>query len=157
MTPMRRNRARALTACVLAAAAAAWALAGCGGEEGAPPRPAIEARLAADLAARSEAVASALESGDVCTAAVRADELVAAVDDAVARGRIPHALRERLTTTAIGLQNEVNCPPAPAPAPTTVEEQKDEGDEDGGRGKAGGERGKGEAKKEEEKKDRGDD
>jgi hypothetical protein len=140
MTPRettRQTRARATgRACAAAALLAALSVAGCGGEDAPPPRPALEARLAEDLAVRSDAVASALESGDVCTAAVRADELVAAVDDAVARGRIPSALRERLTTAAVGLQNEVNCPPPPAP--TTVEEPDVEED-----GKRGRKRGKG--------------
>jgi hypothetical protein len=139
MTPKttKHTRARAHRACLAALFVAASAVAGCGGgDDGAPPRPAIEARLAEELAARSDAVATALESGDVCTAAVRADELVAAVNDAAARGRIPRALQDRLTTAAIGLQNEVNCPPPPAP--TTVEEPEDEAD-----GQRGRKRGKG--------------
>jgi hypothetical protein len=132
-----KTRPRAPSAFLAALLVAALAVVGCGGgddDAGAPPRPAIEPRLAADLAAQSDAVATALESGDICTAAVRADELVAAVNDAAARGRIPRALRDRLTTAAIGLQNEVNCPPPPAP--TTVEEPEDE--EDGQRGKKRG-------------------
>jgi hypothetical protein len=135
----RHTRARAPRAFLAALVVAALAVAGCGGGDdgdGARPRPAIEARLAADLAAQSDAVANALESGDVCTAAVRADELVAAVNDAVARGRVPRTFEDRLTSAAIGLQNEVNCPPPPAP--TTVEEPEDEGD-----GKRGRKRGKG--------------
>jgi hypothetical protein len=138
MTPTattKQTRARAPAACLAALFVAVLALAGCGGDDdGTPPRPAIEARLAQDLAARSDAVANALDAGDVCTAAVRADELVAAANDAVARGRIPRGLRDRLISAAIGLQNEVNCPP-PA-APTTVEAPEDE--EDGQRGRKRG-------------------
>jgi hypothetical protein len=58
------------------------------------------------------------------------------VKDAVARGRVPRTLQDRLTSAAIGLQNEVNCPPPPAT--TTVEEPEDEAD-----GKGGKKRGKG--------------
>ena len=103
---------------------------GCGGsgEESSPPRPTIAAGVADDLAARSEAVANALDAGDVCLAAVRADELQTATIEAIQSGRIPPAFREDLQATATSLVNEVNCPPPPPPPPPTTTDSEDDDD-----------------------------
>lgn len=87
-------------------------LAACGGgdDEAAPQAPAIPQALAEDLASQAEAIADTLEAGDECGAAHQADDLVAAVDVAVAEGRIPSELQDSLTETAVGLQDRINCP-----------------------------------------------
>jgi hypothetical protein len=88
----------------------AIALAGCGhstktsAQEPALPRP-----VANDLAGKSDQIAEALDSGDVCGAATLADRLKDAVDAAVSSGRVPPAFHDELEQTATELQNEVNC------------------------------------------------
>jgi hypothetical protein len=133
-------------------AAAALALAGCGGDGGEPvettARPTLPRSVAEDLAARSDAVADALDAGDVCTAAVRADELLGATVAAINRGDVPTVFQEDLTARANELVNSVNCPP-PAPPPTTTEEDAGGGDDGRGKGRN--------KKKEKDKKDKKDD
>jgi hypothetical protein len=111
----------------LAALACLLAAGGCGGEsgadDGARDAPSIPAGVAGDLAERSDAIAATLEAGDVCGAAQQADELKAAVAEAVAAGRVPAAFRAELEATAEELVNEINCPP---PA-EEEEEQQGEG------------------------------
>jgi hypothetical protein len=117
--------------------AAVLAAAGCGGAERSaettpPPRPTLPRSVADDLAARSDAIADALDAGDVCTAAVRADELNGATIAAINNGQVPDEFQEDLQARANELVNTVNCPPPP----TTTEEKKDEGEGKGrGRGK----------------------
>ena len=120
-------------------------LAGCGGESAAPPppQPKIQRATAEQLAARSDAIADALDAGDVCTAAVRADELQDAVIEAINAGAVPPALQEELQSRANELVNTVNCPPPPAETETDEEE-----DEDDGKGKGKG-KGKGNSDEEE--------
>jgi hypothetical protein len=131
--------------------AAVLAAAGCGGAERAtettPPRPTIPREVADDLAARSEAIAEALDAGDVCTAAVRADELNHATIGAINEGKVPRAFQEDLQARANELVNTINCPPPP----TTTEEDDKGGEGKGGEGKAGGDKGK--DKKDENKGD----
>jgi hypothetical protein len=101
-------------------------VAGCGGGGGdtaPPPGPAIERATAARLASTSDAIADALDGGDVCGAAGLADDLNGQVIDAINAGRIPPAFQEDLQARANELVNTVNCPP-----PTT--EEPAEGDED---------------------------
>jgi hypothetical protein len=62
-----------------------------------------------DLAAKSDQIADALDSGDVCGAASLADRLKDAVDAVVSNGRVPPAFQDELEQTATELQNEVNC------------------------------------------------
>jgi len=118
------------------------AVAGCGGGGGdtaPPPGPAIERATAERLASTSDAIADALDEGDVCGAAGLADELNGQVIDAINAGRIPPAFQEDLQARANELVNSVNCPP-----PTT--EEPAEGDEDSKEKKK-------EEKKEEKKSD----
>jgi hypothetical protein len=94
----------------LAAVSLAIALAGCGdstrtsAQEQAVPRA-----VANDLAAKSDQIADALDSGDVCGAARLADQLKSAVEAAVSGGQVPPAFQHELERTATDLQNQVNC------------------------------------------------
>src|SRR6188508_2063935 len=90
------------------------ALAGCGGGGGnaaPPPGPAIERSTAEQLASKSDAIADALDGGDVCGAAGLADELNDQVIEAINAGRIPPAFQEDLQARTNELVNTVNCPP----------------------------------------------
>ena len=119
------------TPLALIALGVALALAGCGGSSDQSPQVRLIPRaLAADLVDKSEAVADALDAGDVCGAARLADDLKNTVDEAIDAGRIPSALQDGLVQTATDLQDEVNCPVEPEP--------KEEKDEDKGKGKKKG-------------------
>jgi hypothetical protein len=107
----------------------ALAASGCGGGERsaqttAPPRPTLPRTVAEDLAARSDAVAEALDAGDVCTAAGRADELLDATITAINNGHVPQEFQEDLQARANELVNTVNCPPPP----TTTEDDEENGE-----------------------------
>jgi hypothetical protein len=107
------------------------ALAGCGSSgQTSADEPLIPRGLASDLAAKSEAIAAALEAGDVCGAAQLADELKDAVDAAVSGGQVPPELQGELEQTAVELQNDVNCP--------EPEEEDEDGNEGKGKGKGKG-------------------
>jgi len=94
----------------LAALSLAIALAGCGGSTGTSAQePALPRSVANDLAAKSDQIAAALDSGDRCGAAELADRLKDAVDTAVLGGQVPPAFQDELEQTATDLQNEVNC------------------------------------------------
>jgi RNA processing factor Prp31 len=95
--------------------------------------------VAEELAARSDAVADALDAGDVCTAAVRADELQDATVTAINNGQVPQEFQEDLQARANELVNTVNCPPPP----TTTEEDEEQNGEGKGRGKKKGHEKKG--------------
>jgi hypothetical protein len=94
----------------LAALSLAIVLAGCGGSTGTSAQePALPRAVANDLAAKSDQIAAALDSGDRCGAAELADRLKDAVDAAVSGGQVPTAFQDELEQTATDLQNEVNC------------------------------------------------
>jgi hypothetical protein len=119
--------------------AAALAVSGCGGgertaETTAPVRPTLPRAVADDLADRSDAIADALDAGDICTAAGRADELRAATITAINNGHVPQEFQEDLQARANELVNTVNCPPPP----TTTEEDEQESGQGKGRGKKKG-------------------
>jgi hypothetical protein len=118
--------------------AIALATTGCGGggrsAETTTPRPTLPRTVAEDLAARSDAVADALDAGDVCTAAVRADELSDATVAAINNGQVPQEFQEDLQARANELVNAVNCPARP----TTTEENEEETGQGKGRGKKKG-------------------
>jgi hypothetical protein len=110
----------------VAALSLAIALAGCGDStRTSAQEPALPRAVANDLAAKSDQIADALDSGDLCGAARLADRLEDAVDAAVSSGQVPPAFQDELEQTATDLQNEVNC-----------EEQKED---DKGKGRKKGE------------------
>ena len=111
------------------ALAAALACSACGGSgQRSAEEPRLPPALASDLAERSDAIAAALDAGDVCGAAGLADELKNAVDSAVASGQVPPELQRELEGAALELQNGVNCTAEP-------EEEKDEDENDKGKKK----------------------
>jgi hypothetical protein len=99
------------------------ALGGCGsdGEETAAAAGGIPSGTADRLAEMSDEIAAALEAGDVCGAAQKADDLQAAVSEA----EIPAELRPEVEAGAAQLVNVVNCD---SEQDTTTKE--DESDED---------------------------
>ena len=134
-----------LTAC------SALLLAGCGGDD--PRRaegPVIDAPVASRLAAGSEEIAELIDQGDECTAAHRADELLAAVREEIDAGTVPQALAPELEANAQALQNEVNCEAPPQP------EGEDEGEEGQGEDDAVDDEGKEKDKEKNEEKDKGE-
>ena len=117
----------------------AGVLAGCGGEAGREEasEPRLPAKLAQDLAKRSDRVAATLARGDACGADAQADELLDVVVTEVNDGGVPSELAEELAGAANGLAQRIECsrvPPPPPPPPaepaTTAEEEGDEGDEE---------------------------
>jgi hypothetical protein len=96
----------------LAALAFVLVTAGCGsGSNPGDTSVAIPSSVASALAAQSESIADALDAGDECGAAHRADDLRHAADEAIASGSIPAAYRSDLETAVTNLQTIVNCPP----------------------------------------------
>jgi hypothetical protein len=122
-TRTRRHSLQALAVLLLAGGC------GGGGGEAAPPPPSIEPATAERLAATSESIAELLDQDDICTAAGRADELLAQVTEAINAGAVPRRFQEELSAKANELVNEVNCPPPP---PAETDEEDD--DEGNGRG-----------------------
>jgi hypothetical protein len=122
------------TLLIVIALGAALASTSCGGsDQSSAEAPRLPRALASDLADTSEAIADALDAGDVCGAADLADQLKDAVDAAVSAEEVPPELRGELEQTALELQNGVNCEAPP-------EEEQDEGEENGenGQGKKKG-------------------
>lgn len=102
------------------------ALAGCGGGGGdaaPPPAPAIERATAERLASKSDAIADALDDGDVCGAAGLADQLNDQVIEAINARKVPPTFQEDLQARANELVNTVNCPQTTEEEPAE-EEQK---------------------------------
>ena len=93
----------------LASLALVLGLAGCGGATPQTESSAIPRSAANKLAAQSESIAAAWEAGDICGAAQKADDLMHAVDDAIASGEIPAAYQDELEAAAVNLQNTANC------------------------------------------------
>jgi hypothetical protein len=103
---------------------AALACSACGGsDQRSAEEPSLPRALASDLADTSEAIADALDAGDVCGAAELADELKNAVEAAVESGQVPAEFQGELEGTALELQNGVNCTAEPE-----EQEEKDEGE-----------------------------
>jgi hypothetical protein len=96
--------------------------------------------VAAALATRSDALASALRRGDACEARIQVHGLERQTRLAIAAGRVPPAYRARLVaaTTRIAAQMP-RCLPRPAPPPVAppspVERQHPAGGSEGKHGK----------------------
>jgi hypothetical protein len=123
---MRTRTLRASTAAGLSL----LALAGCGGGDdkaASPTGPELAAPLAAQLAARSDAVADRLAAGDACAAAHEADALHAEAIAAVNAGDVPPAAQEELLARTNELVDAVNCPEPAATEPQTEEPPPGEG------------------------------
>jgi hypothetical protein len=98
--------------------------AGCGSQakKTAPPRqPHLPRALAQSWAEQADAVASALASGDGCTALSRATALQTTVIAAVNDGKVPARFQEALTSSVNDLASRVTCTPTP---PQVVPEPK---------------------------------
>lgn len=108
----------------------AIAAAGCGSEDGTLEGASLESDTAERLAMGSEEIAEALDAGDTCDAAHRADQLASEVSEV----ELPDELRGEAEAGAEQLVNSVNCEPEPE-------------------GKGKGKRDKEEAKEDEEQKE----
>jgi hypothetical protein len=121
---MRRWMARAT---LIAAAAVAAVLAGCGGdEEPQRERPKLPRQVAAALATESEDIAQALDAGEDCAAHRKAQALRAHIGDTVSGGQVPPKLGVEMGEAAETLADAIECEPAPPqptePQPTTTQE-----------------------------------
>jgi hypothetical protein len=107
-----------VTVRVAAAVAAALCLSACGGAKRSapPPPPAFSHSLGTALAAQSDAVAAALESGDSCRASTLARQLQQRTIAAINEGRVAAGLQEQLSSAVNALVTSVQCVPPPAPA-----------------------------------------
>jgi hypothetical protein len=114
---------------------AALCLAGCGGggERHAAPQPKLPARVASELAQRSDAVAAALLAGDSCRALDEARALqqdtIAAVNDR----RVPAPFQEPLLASVNDLLGRIVCVP-PADEAEEGDEKEEKGEDDRGKG-----------------------
>lgn len=108
------------------AGAAGLLLAGCGGERrSADPGPRLPRTLAGRLAARSDAVATALRAGETCRAATHARRLQSEVVAAINAGRVGPAFQEDLQSAVNDLVDRVRCAePEPAPASPAVSQPR---------------------------------
>jgi hypothetical protein len=122
---------RKATGLAIALALGAVAIAGCGSgdETTTTARPAVSRATADHLAKLSNRVASDLDAGETCSAAMAADDLKTAVEDS----DLPATLRPGVETVATDLVNQVNCPPPPPP-PEPEKKPKKEKDEQHGNG-----------------------
>jgi hypothetical protein len=100
----------------------------------APPPP-VSAATADHLAKLSDRVATYLDAGETCSAAMAADDLKAAVDEA----DLANTIRSGVEEVASRLVDEVNCPPPPPqPEPKKEEKKPKPKDEHGDENKQGG-------------------
>ena len=93
-----------------------------------PAPPPVSASTADHLAKLSERIASDLDAGETCSAAMAADDLKAAVAEA----DLANTIRPGVEAVASRLVDEVNCPPPPPPpppAPKPEEKKKPKHDE----------------------------
>ena len=97
---------------------------GDGREQAAPTLP---ARVASDLAARSDAVAAKLDAGDPCGALADAESLRREAQAAVTAGRVPPRYRRELTAAVGALAASISCTPPP---PDDDEAEGEDDDED---------------------------
>ena len=127
---MRRRKTRTRPLEVGAAALAALFLSACGGEARRSPPPTLQRAVARTLAARSDAVAAALEAGDSCRALTLARQLQRETIAAINGGRVTAAFQEELSSAVNDLTARVTCAPpaapaAPPPVTTTADEDRE--------------------------------
>jgi hypothetical protein len=134
---VKRTRCKA-AAPALALAVAALVIIGCGSGDDETTTtvqpPPVSATTADRLAKLSNRVAANLEVGETCLAAIAADELKEAVDDA----DLASSLRPGVEEVATRLVNEVNCPPPPPPPEPEKKPKKEKDEEQRGEGDGGG-------------------
>jgi hypothetical protein len=96
-------------------------LAGCGGGSASSStheaRPRIAQKVAAELAAQADAIATSANVGDLCRAADEVRALQQAVDTAVANGQVPARLQQPLVRASASLGAQITCTPKPATPP----------------------------------------
>jgi hypothetical protein len=155
----RALRLASSTAC----SALLLATAGCGSGESRTPELPQEAGTA--LASATSDVTAALEAGDPVLAQAEVEELLAAVEAALAGGDVPRPLAaevrrgaERLAALVDAAQPPPPAPPAPEPPPEENQGEDDEDDENDEDDEADGPgKGKGKDKKDKGNKDKDDD
>jgi hypothetical protein len=114
---------------VILPALAAVALAACGSGDDTTTtatRPAVSRDTADQLAKISNKIASDLDAGETCSAAIAADFLKAAVE----QSDLPANIRPGVEDVAGDLVNQVNCPPPPPPPEPEKKPKKPKKDED---------------------------
>jgi hypothetical protein len=119
----------------IAAAAIVLALAGCGGgtvERAKPKQPRLPRDLAQTWAQQSDAVATALASGDGCTAQQLAASINSEFIAAVNERRVPPRLQEELGAALNDLRSRISCTP-PQPV-DSGKKQKEKHKKHGGEG-----------------------
>ena len=118
-------------------AIAAVALSACGSGEDTTTtatKPAVSRETADHLAKISNRVASNLDAGETCSAAIAADELKAAVEES----DLPLNIRPGVDEAATDLVNQVNCPPPPPPPEPEKKPRKPEDEHGNGNGHSKG-------------------
>ena len=126
----------------IAVVSSALALGACGSsgnDTTKPPPPPVSAATADHLAKLSTRVASDLDAGETCSAAIAADELRTAVEES----DLPQTVRPGVETVAANLVNQVNCPPPPPPPEKKKPKDQHHGDEHHGGGQHGDEQSSG--------------
>jgi hypothetical protein len=85
-----------------------------------PAPPPVSASTADHLAKLSDRIATDLDAGETCSAAMAADDLKAAVAEA----DLANTIRPGIEAVASRLVDEVNCPPPPPPPEPKPQEKK---------------------------------
>jgi hypothetical protein len=110
---LQRRKTRTRRSELSAALAAALVLAGCGSGEQrrAAPQPKLPRGVAAELAARSDQVAGALDRGDPCNALEEAKRLQQDAIRAINDRRVPGPFQEQLGAAVNDVISRIQCTP----------------------------------------------
>jgi hypothetical protein len=113
--------------------AVALVASGCGSDESRDESQLLPRDLSADLVERTEMVSAALERENSCAAQGQAEGLLAAIDRAIERDRVPLELQDELRRRANELAGSIVCvpppPPPPPPPPTRTDDDEEEEDD----------------------------
>jgi len=123
---------RPLISVTLAAGALVLSACGSASRVQLQPAPRLPRSVAASLASRSDALASALRRGDSCAAKTQVHGLERQTRSAIASGRVPAAYRQRLLAAVTQLATRVpRCvpPPPQPPPPPPPDHHKKHGDD----------------------------